>query len=274
MLTTCQPTKTWMIPSWKRSHRCGKPTICRTFSGKEWAFHIFWYVYPRVPLQESTTGLPNTMGVVPCRHTGISGALRMRRQDAVPGDATLRVPVSQCFLAGSELLACKGAAGAFHGCLWQRGRFLFSGFLATRSDQQTWDLTYRKQWGWVNTHGFPTGWVLKSWCQRTIFFITFVRSKWNDKRPHISFPFRLQLAFRVQPIVVQLGDEKGNGHPVEPLMGSPFPCFSHTENDGKPLGVPRKFFGTLEMKGVGRLVIFWFFGEWWHSGFGVYIYIL
>ncbi|CAL1139928.1 unnamed protein product [Cladocopium goreaui] len=42
-------------------------------------------------------------------HTGISGALRMRRQDAVPGDATLRVPVSQCFLAGSELLACKGA---------------------------------------------------------------------------------------------------------------------------------------------------------------------
>ena len=42
---------------------------------------------------------------------------------------TLRVPVSQCFLAGSELLACKGAAGAFHGCLWQR-RFLFSGFLA------------------------------------------------------------------------------------------------------------------------------------------------
>ena len=141
-------------------------------------------------------------------------------------------------------------------------------------DQQTWDLTYRKQWGWVNTHGFPTGWVLKSWCQRTIFFITFFRSKWNDKRPHISFPFRLQLAFRVQPIVVQLGDEKGNGHPVEPLMGSPFPCFSHTENDGKPLGVPRKFFGTLEMKGVGRLVIFWFFGEWWHSGFGVYIYII
>ena len=50
-----------------------------------------------------------------------------------------------------------------------------------------------------------------------------------------------------------------------------------TENDGKPLGVPRKFFGTWEMKGVGRLVIFWYFWrvmKQWIYIYIIYIYII
>jgi hypothetical protein len=72
------------------SHRCGKPTICRTFSGKEWAFRLstsFGMFTPGYPCKNPPRdSLTQTIGVVPCRHTGISGALRMPRQDAVPGD--------------------------------------------------------------------------------------------------------------------------------------------------------------------------------------------
>ena len=63
------------------------PPFVEHFPGKNGLSTSFGMFIPGYPCKNPPRdSLTLTIGVVPCRHTGISGALRMRRQDAVPGD--------------------------------------------------------------------------------------------------------------------------------------------------------------------------------------------
>ena len=166
-----EATKTWIKGSLlERDVEKQLPFVAH-FLEKSGLSHIFFVCLAQgtpVSTWDSRTVLTLTIGVVPCRHTGISGALRTRRQErffagefrppsshgspedgpwngpwyplvnqhsdgkspSLIGKPTTNGPFSlancygtgtklhQCF-AGSELLARKGAAGAFHGCLWR-----------------------------------------------------------------------------------------------------------------------------------------------------------